>query len=67
MSEGETSSGLPGEFTDYKVKIIDVDMPKTGKNRDGDTEVCEVAFTVSRTNSKIKSFPSRTPLLTLHS
>jgi len=39
---------LPGEFSDYTVKIFDVKMPKKGVDSKGKTETCAINYSITR-------------------
>lgn len=43
---------VPGEFMDYKVSILNVKMPKEGEDKDGNTEICEVSYIISKNPGK---------------
>lgn len=51
---GAGAGGIPGEYADYKIKIFSVEMPETGEDKDGNTEFCELQYSISMANSKIK-------------
>lgn len=45
---GDSTDGLPGEFADYTVKILDVKMPKKGVDAKGKTAECEIQYSIAR-------------------
>jgi hypothetical protein len=51
------SSGLPGEFADYTVRITQVDMPERGLDKNGKTTSCTVNYSISRKGDGKVKFP----------
>ncbi len=54
LSSKIASEEFPDEFCDYSVSILDVKMPKSGENKDGQTEQCEMSYSISKHPDKAK-------------
>ncbi|HOK04321.1 MAG TPA: hypothetical protein P5270_01130 [Victivallales bacterium] len=50
------SVSIPGEFADYRVNISDIKMPEKGIDSKGKTGICEIKYSILRTNSENKRF-----------
>ena len=58
FSPSDTSSAgversIPGEFSDYKIGLLEVKAPAKGADRDGKSASLEISYTLSRTSPEI--------------
>ncbi|MFA6291310.1 MAG: hypothetical protein WC637_05975 [Victivallales bacterium] len=58
FSPSDTSSAasdrsMPGDFSDYKITILDVKIPPKSSGKDGKSQVLEINYNLSRTSSEI--------------
>jgi len=51
------STGLPGEFADYAVRISQVDMPERGLDKNGKTTSCTVNYSITKKGEGKVKFP----------
>lgn len=60
-----SSASLPGggadsgKFAEYKVSILNIDMPNSGKTKDGKTQVCDVSYTLNGSSSGDSKVPRK--------